>query len=236
MCEVDECNRSAYSRGLCEPHYRRRLRTGSVGDGVPIGARAEPHPCMAAGCDKTSTERGLCHGHYLRLIRNGDINADRPLTKQQASCAVESCIRMAELRGLCRTHANRKRKYGDVQADKPIRDVPGTGYIHNGYRCVPVPPELRHLTEGASSTDEHRLVMAELLGRPLTPDESVHHRNGDRLDNRPENLELWSRWQPSGQRVVDKLAYAVELLQRYLPEALAGQLPLIMDLRSPDEI
>jgi hypothetical protein len=201
-----------------------------------VGARPAARECMASGCERTATERGLCHGHYLRLIRNGAIDAHRPLVRQLVTCAVTACDRRAERRGLCRTHANRKRKFGDVQADKPIREIAGAGYVHHGYRVVPVAADLRHLTPGETSVAEHRLVMAQLLGRPLTADESVHHRNGDRLDNRPENLELWSRWQPTGQRVVDKVAYAVELLQRYLPDALARQLPLIMDVGSPEEI
>lgn len=62
---------------------------------------------------------------------------------------------------------------------------------------------------------QHRWAMEQRLGRPLWPDETVHHKNGDRSDNRDENLELWSSWQPAGQRVEDKLAWAREILARY---------------------
>ena len=50
---------------------------------------------------------------------------------------------------------------------------------------------------------EHRFIMSTKLGRPLQKSESVHHINGVRDDNRPENLELWIQPQPGGIRAID---------------------------------
>ena len=60
--------------------------------------------------------------------------------------------------------------------------------IHSGgYRMLWCPG---HPDAHAGRVYEHRLVMEEKIGRPLVAGEQVHHRNGDKQDNRPENLEL----------------------------------------------
>lgn len=62
---------------------------------------------------------------------------------------------------------------------------------------------------------EHRVVMEKIIGRPLRSEETVHHRDGNRSNNEPENLELWSSRHGKGQRIEDKIAFAKSLLEDY---------------------
>ena len=73
----------------------------------------------------------------------------------------------------------------------------------------------------------HAWVMEQDIGRPLFPKEEVHHINGEKADNRIENLELWSKSHPYGQRVIDKIRWAEDLLKLYKPQRhLFEDLPL----------
>ncbi len=89
-----------------------------------------------------------------------------------------------------------------------------------GYHTTTL-PKGHHLSDMARSGRAvltHRLVMARHLGRPLTKDEIVHHRNGIRTDNRINNLELWTRAHPDGQRIEDKFNWALDFIERYANE------------------
>lgn len=81
----------------------------------------------------------------------------------------------------------------------------GNGYISNGYRIIRMTDHPNARKNGW--LPEHTVVMSRELRRPLLPGENVHHKNGIRDDNRPENLELWYTSQPKGARVEDLIGY-----------------------------
>lgn len=122
------------------------------------------------------------------------------------------CGAQAEVKRLCRKCYKRE-NYASKSGRRKGVYTKKKRLNHAGY-VVWYDPSSDHSMKGGW-VYEHRFVMGELLGRPLTVDESVHHKNGDRTDNRPENLELWSKSQPPGQRVRDKIAWAKELLTLY---------------------
>jgi hypothetical protein len=82
-----------------------------------------------------------------------------------------------------------------------------------GYAWVYHPESPNAYTNG--QMPEHRLVMERRLGRPLLDSEDVHHINGIKDDNRDENLELWTKSHPRGQRVNDLILWAREFLPLY---------------------
>jgi hypothetical protein len=164
-------------------------------------------------CAEPSHAKGLCRKHYMQQRRFGMPDDDRwskyrsgELThgnrrNRGEPCTVSDCPNTIWAKDLCSTHYGRLRYDGDVRADVPIRKSKGWYIDTNGCRV---------LGSGPNKRLEHRAIMENLLGRPLAPWENVHHRNGIRDDNSPQNLELWVKPQPQGQRVEDLIAFVVE--------------------------
>ena len=88
---------------------------------------------------------------------------------------------------------------------------------------VPLDDPLLSMADGRGRIYEHRLVMAQHLGRPLLSDEQVHHLNGDKQDNRLKNLELTTRAAHSAAHhdEIRHLRARVQELERELAEAQA---------------
>lgn len=165
--------------------------------------------CSIDGCERGANVKGWCKPHYVREWKK--LHPDFRRTNRKY-CSIPECGRPHYSIGYCERHRYRAKRYGDPFG-QPDRKGRRSFIASTGYRMVQEPAHAN--ATGNGYILEHRLVMSDMLGRPLETDEHVHHINGDKLDNRPENLELWTTSHPPGQRVADVLEWARSIIARY---------------------
>lgn len=154
--------------------------------------------CSIDDCKNNAMARGWCSAHYDRWQRNGGPNILTRIKNAGRGCSVEDCDGQAVAKLLCNKHHQRLCHHGDPSivhrgGEKDTRWKGGRTATSAGYIYVWVDkddPMYVMTKNGKNYALEHRLVLARSLGRPLEPHETVHHINGDRSDNRIENLQL----------------------------------------------
>lgn len=213
-CIIENCDRIVYARDWCHMHYHRWYRRG---DPNTVFQRPDlsNRVCDVDGCDRQDIESyGYCRMHYRRFYVHGNVGGpERMIGKNGPKCIIGNCNGVPVARNMCATHYDRWNKRGTPGTEEIKRERNGKIYNIGGYQVIYMPEHPNSRAAGGVSV--HTIVMCEKIGRPLLPHESVHHKNGIRDDNRIENLELWTRSQPYGARVEDKIAWAIEFLGEY---------------------
>lgn len=178
-CLVEACNLLARTRGYCRKHYQSHRRRGLLGGSI----------CSIEGCERFSEARGFCGMHWKRWWNtSGDIDYAGNLRERILPCSVGGCESRAQARGLCHGHYTRWRRKGEA-GDSPLAVRDGR-YLLQGYVAIRMPNHPLAMKGGYVL--EHRLVLYE-AEIEIPADSHVHHKNGDRADNRLENLEVLSR-------------------------------------------
>lgn len=218
QCSVSDCENPVLAKSFCSKHYNRFRKRG---DPQALSAKSANwvfSQCSIDGCERFAVSKTYCGKHYQRFVRTGSPLVVRPRNRggvehlsTQGKCIVDGCEEQRRCRGYCGNHYYRAWRHGDpLKQIRKHERAAGEGTYNNGYHFKSVRINGRIRQVGA-----HRLVMEEKLGRKLRPNENVHHVNGDRSDNRAENLELWVKSQPCGQRPEDLVAWAKETIRLY---------------------
>lgn len=180
--------------------------------------------CFASGGNGRRFYRGPNAKRQLCSRECVGRQTSRRAGTQMFSCCYVGCgVKFPVPPSIAKVNANRFCSKEHEKAQRQVDARSTRKRTSDGYITV-YRPEHPNAQPSTGRVMEHIEAMTEALGRSLAPGEEVHHVNGVRDDNRVDgppvnwrsgNLELWLVSQPAGQRVVDLVEWAREILARY---------------------
>lgn len=116
LCPIDNCEREVKVRGLCQTHYQRARRSGTLPN-----IQAPPNlPCSVEGCERKNSAKGLCKMHYMRKRSGVPLDWVKPTPQRLLECSVDGCKRKCATNNMCKVHWLRWTNYGRLEL---VRDV-----------------------------------------------------------------------------------------------------------------
>lgn len=231
-CLLGSCNRIAVAKGYCGLHAKRvwahgdpnvrktrAMGSGSITKDGYVTVRRVGHP------NSNSQGRILLHRLMMSDFLERPLFPDENVHHKDGDrtnnvlCNLELWVvthpsgtrALDRAKDLLDRYSLEVEKLGRIGSHLDVC-LPLGGYqVSDGYWAVKVPRHPNSRKDGYILA--HRYVMSVVLGRPLSEDERVHHLDGNKLNNRPDNLELWRLSQPPGQRPIDAISWAHSVLR-----------------------
>ena len=117
-------------------------------------------------CSKECRSKFMSQGQRIRMINNNPMKMAEVVDRQKIS------------------------RLGKNSGEKHHMWKGGTEITVDGYRVIYAP---KHPMAHKGKYQEHRIIMEKHIGRYLTRNEIVHHKDGNKLNNKIENLEIMTR-------------------------------------------
>ena len=193
-CEV--CGKECGNAGSCVMHYRRHhLRIGCLD--IPRERFVELYNDMGLSISEVGRTLGISHGTAQNFIKRYSLN-------RSVSEGVQRAIGRGKTIGSSPEQIERKRQERWAKHGRP-----------NTYEVIKLKAD--HPRKPASGViGKHILIWEEANGRPLPDGHVIHHLNGIKYDNRPENLEAMPKAHHHFNLLNQSLQHRIRVLEEKL--------------------